>query len=85
MLKNKIIPVVLLIITALLVSSCGNNSGDENADSAAKHDTAKNKPDADSVVKSDSTVTASYHMSKADSAHIADSIAKTKDPIRDFN
>jgi hypothetical protein len=85
MLKNKIIPAVLLITGIFLLSSCGNNSGDENADSASKHDTALNKLDPDSVAKTDSTVTASYHISKADSTRIADSIARTKNPVRDFN
>jgi hypothetical protein len=42
-------------------------------------------PNADSVLKADSVVTASYHLSKEDSIHIADSVKKTKDPIRDFN
>jgi hypothetical protein len=75
---------VALVLSAVLFSSCGTSTTPED-DSVAVKDKDSIPPNADSVLKADSVVTASYHLSKEDSTHIADSIKKTKDPIRDFN
>lgn len=81
----KILATTLFISGMLLFSSCGNGHDEENADSAAQHDTALHRLDPDSVAKADSTVTAVNHISKEDSTRIADSIQNLKDPVRDFN
>jgi hypothetical protein len=73
-----------LLLGSLLIYSCGNGT-DEDPANEKKNDTTIPAPDVDSVVKSDSVVTAAYHMSKEDSIKVADSVKRTKDPIRDFN
>jgi hypothetical protein len=78
-----LLPAFVFVFSSLLFSSCGNDGEDKTADSVLKTDSVL--PDLDSMLKADSTVTASYRMSKEDSARVADSVAKTKNPIRDFN
>ncbi len=75
----------VLIVPTLLISipSCGN--GTEDVDEGGEIHNNDTLPDADSLAKADSVVTGSYHISKEDSIKVADSVAHTKDPIRDFN
>jgi hypothetical protein len=80
----KILLSALIFFFALfIVSSCGNGAADKDKDSILETDSIP--PDLDSTLNADSVVTASYHMSKEDSTRIADSIARKKNPIRDFN
>jgi hypothetical protein len=78
----KLMPI--LLFGTVLLYSCGNGSGEKPVDGII-HDTTIPAPDLDSVVKGDSVVTASYHLSKEDSIKVADSVKRTKNPIRDFN
>lgn len=73
----------VFVFGSMLVLSCGDDGKDKAGDSVLNTDSVP--PDLDSVLKSDSSVTASYHISKEDSTRIADSIARTKNHIRDFN
>jgi hypothetical protein len=74
----------VLLFGSILVYSCGNGTEEDPADGKLK-DTFTPAPDLDSTLKADSVVTASYHISKEDSIKVADSVKRTKDPIRDFN
>lgn len=83
MLQPRFLAALLLAIGSVLFSSCGNSDHVIENDSMPLADSTP--PDLDSVLKADSTVTASYHLSKEDSTEIADSLARTKNRIRDFN
>ena len=74
---------MLFAFSTLLLLSCGNGQNDADEDSLQNADSIP--PNLDSILKADSVVTASYHQSKEDSMKVADSVAKTKNPIRDFN
>ncbi|CAN5837165.1 hypothetical protein BH11BAC7_BH11BAC7_05150 [soil metagenome] len=82
--KNQCRFFVVLIMAAVsvLFSSCGNEKNKVDDDTIANDSVSQ---ELDSVLKEDSTVTAIYQLTKEDSTKFVDSIARTKNRIRDFN
>ena len=79
---------LLFAAITFLLFSCGNPTADDK-----KIDSLFPQPQTDSSKpiensKKDSAeenAPKTFHLSPADSAKVADSIAKTRNPIRDFN
>lgn len=85
--QSRFLAALMMVFGSLLFSSCGNDACDDDTVDGGIGPMMDSIPqNADSIRKADSIeATTSYHMSKEDSTKIADSIARTKNQIRDFN
>ena len=81
---SRFLAAIAIAFTPFIFSSCGNDNDHVVGDVAYTPDSteiAKNK--ADSIEKAEAEII-KIQFSKEDSSKAADSVAKTKNPIRDF-
>ena len=79
---------IFLIAIPFFLFACGNSVDyDKKIDSMFPQQKTDSSRPTDNSKKdsSDDNVVKPFHLSPADSIKVADSIAKTKNPIRDFN